>query len=269
MKKTTIILFIITALMLSAVGCSKADTKQTQVSTSAAATESTSAAATESTSAAPVKEGLLTGDMPTVLNTTEYTLYQNIFYNDQKASFDGKETEKEGTFTTLTDAYNNVTRYYVWGYNDNTKCCDWQWELKIDDTAKLPTNGSLIKVKGTYAVDEAALDGLWITSPVITVEKEFSGHDGDIDMLSMSNTLERVQLTNVVQKKESFEGKTICGYGRMKSDASIEDPYYDNSWSVDVITSDKIPAFGTLIQFTGTVKDGVIADCTLSDNTQY
>ena len=207
--------------------------------------------------------------MPTVLNTVEYTLYQNIFYNDKASEYNGQDVEKEGTFATLYDAYNNVTRYYVWGYNDNTKCCDWQWELKIDDIKNLPVNGSLVTVKGTYEENESALDGLWIINPEITVKTDYKGNDYDIDMLSMSNTLERVQITNVMDFPDNFKGKTIGFYGRMKTDTSIEDAYYDNSWEVEVNGDFDVPAFGTIVIASGNVDSGKISDVKLSDNTQY
>ncbi len=207
--------------------------------------------------------------MPTVLNTTEYQLYQNIFYNDQKNDYDGKETSKEGTFATVIDAYSNVERYYVWGYNDNTKCCDWQWELKIDDTSKLPTNGSLITVKGTYEVNDSALDGLWIVNPEISVKTEFKERDYDIDMLSMGNTLERVQAANIVNIKEKFEGKTICCYGRVLDEKTLQDAYYDGSWTIGFSGDFEPPAFGTTILVFGTVKDGALVDCSIAENTQY
>ena len=215
-----------------------------------------------------VKESVSTV-MPTKLDTMEYTLYQNIFFNDKASDYNGQAVEKEGTFATLYDAYNNKTRYYVWGYNDNTKCCDWQWELKIDDTSNLPVNGSLIKAKGTYETNDEALDGLWIINPEITVETKYKGNDCDIDMLAMSNTLERVQIINVTDFPDYFKDKTIGFYGRMKDDITIEDPYYDNSWTVPVEGDYEVPAYGTIVILNGQVKDGSIKDVKISANTQY
>lgn len=208
-------------------------------------------------------------EMPIVVNTAEYTLYQNIFYNKMLSDYSGKEAVKEGTFATLFDAYNDMTRYYVWGYNDQTKCCDWQWELKIDDTSDLPKNGSLVKVSGTYEENDAALDKLWIVDPQITVKQAFPGRDFDIDMQSMDDTLERVQTANIVNRKEAFEGKTVCGYGRIQDENSLKDPYYDNSWSIDISGEYELPAFGTLVLISGTIRDGSIVECSISPNTQY
>ena len=207
--------------------------------------------------------------MPTVLNTAEYTLYQNIFFNEQQNDYNGKEAQKEGTFATVFDAYNGIERYYVWGYNDNTKCCDWQWELKIDDTSKLPSNGSLITVKGTYEVNDKALDNFWIINPEITVKTQFKARDYDIDMLSMDNTLERVQITNIVNKKEDFEGKSVCCYGRVLDAKTLQDAYYDGSWTIEFSGDFELPAFGSTILVYGTVKDGALTDCSIEENTQY
>lgn len=207
--------------------------------------------------------------MPTVVNTAEYTLYRNIFFNDMQADYDGKEAVKEGTFATIHDAFNDVTRYYVWGYNDQTKCCDWQWELKMDDVSDLPTNGSLVRVTGTYETNEDGLDDFWIIHPQITVKTPFVGRDYDIDMQAMSDTLERVQTINISNRKEVFEGKTVCGYGRVQNENTLKDPYYDNSWTVAISGEYEVPAFGTMVLVSGTIRDGVIADCEIASNTQY
>ncbi len=207
--------------------------------------------------------------MPTVVNTAEYTLYRNIFFNDMQADYDGKEAVKEGTFATIHDAFNDVTRYYVWGYNDQTKCCDWQWELKMDDVSDLPTNGSLVRVTGTYETNEDGLDDFWIIHPQITVKTPFVGRDYDIDMQAMSDTLERVQTINISNRKDVFEGKTVCGYGRVQNENTLKDPYYDNSWTIGISGEYEVPAFGTMVLVSGTIRDGVIADCEIASNTQY
>ena len=207
--------------------------------------------------------------MQTVLNTAEYTLYQNIFYNDTKGDYDGKPASKQGVFTSLYDAYNSRQRYYVWGYNDQTKCCDWQWELNITDNSNLPQNGSLIKVEGTYEVNDEGLDGFWIINPEITTLQEYEGNDAEIDMKTMSNTLERVQVANIVNFPEVFEGKSVCGYGRMLDASTLEDAYYDNSWTIPVSGDFEVPAFGTLVEIEGKIKNGGIADCKISENTIY
>ena len=268
MKK---VLSIILCVLLSAAlfaGCSgaKDDTKSADDTTTAAADTNVPTTKAAANTADPNAKG----DMPTVLNTTEYMLYQNIFYNKQTADYAGQEAKKEGTFTTIQDEFNGTTRYYVWGYNDNTKCCDWQWELKIDDTSKLPSNGSLIEVTGTYEENDKALDGFWIINPEITVKQEYKADKKyDLEMLTMDNTLERVQFINVIQKKEAFEGKTVCCYGRVLDDKTLQDAYYDNSWTIEFSGDFELPAFGTTVVVYGTVQNGTLVNCTLGENTQY
>ena len=88
-------------------------------------------------------------------------------------------------------------------------------------------------------------------------------------MKSMSNTLERVQIINIINHPETFEGKSIGGYGRVLDANTVQDAYYDGSWTIPVSGDFELPAFGTLVEFEGKVKNGKIAECTFSDNTQY
>lgn len=203
-------------------------------------------------------------EVPAILNQTEYVLYQNIFMNDTGSQYDGKEMSKHGVFTTIQDAYNGVTRYYVWGYLDNTRCCDWQWELKVTNTRDLPSNGSLVTVKGVFTASEDALDGYWLINPEITTVTRYVGESSELDMCTMSDTLERVQMLNIMYHPEAFEGKQFSAYGRIASINLLEDPYYDGSWQVPFTTTSDIPAFGTTVVLRGTVKDGTLAASSLT-----
>lgn len=207
--------------------------------------------------------------MPTVLDTTEYMLYQNIFFNDQGADYDGKEVTKKGTFTILYDEYNSTVRYYVWGYNDNTKCCDWQWEIVPSDTNNLPDTGSLVEVKGTFVSNDKALDGYRIENADINVTQAYKGADCDVDLTSMGGTLERVQIQNMQQYSEKFEGKIISAYGRVESPTSIQHPYYDNCFSQQIETTDTVPAIGTEVTVLGTYQNGIIVNSAVNETTQY
>ena len=207
--------------------------------------------------------------MPTVLSTTEYSLYQNIFYNDMAADYTDKQVTKEGTFTTLYDAFYDTTRYYVWGYNDETKCCDWQWELDITDTSSLPANGSLVSVTGTFTGDENALDKYWIIEPVITVKTKYKGEDCDIDMSTMSGTLERVEILNIQYNPTYFDGKTVVAYGRVGGPTSIVHPYYDGAFEVEVIAEEALPDFGTMVLVQGVAENGSIIQATAATTDAY
>ncbi len=204
-----------------------------------------------------------TNSVPTVLNSSEYILYQNIFQNGYAKQYDGKKVTKLGIFTTLYDAYNERTRHYVWGHLDQTKCCDWQWEVLFDDTAELPTNGSLVEISGVFVSDERALDGYWITDPSINVLTKYTGKSADVDMCTMSDTLEYVQLASVNTHGDVFEGKTVSAYGRIYDIENIQDPYYDGSWETKFSSSDQLPAIGTSVILRGTILSSVIADATI------
>lgn len=205
-----------------------------------------------------------TDKVPEVLNQTEYLLYENIFFNDYGPQYEGKETSKRGVFAIIQDAYNHRTRYYVWGYLDNTKCCDWQWEIVPKDEAALPPPGSLVTVKGVFRADEAALDGYWITDAAVETETEYTGAQEEINMLAMSCTLERVQMSNILYQSEAFEGKPFIAYGRIAGAGLLEDPYYNGSWQIPFSPSADAPAIGTMVSLRGRVKEAALSDCALS-----
>lgn len=201
--------------------------------------------------------------VPVVISNAEYLLYQNIFYNDYGARYEGTEVTKQGVFAAVQDGYSNVTRYYVWGYLDNTKCCDWQWEIKVKDAKDLPVSGSLVNVKGTFAASGDALDGYWITDPAIETVTAYTGPLAEVDMSTMSDTLERVQVINIMNRKEMFEGKTFSAYGRIASMNVLQDPYYDGSWQIPFMTNAQQPAIGTTVELRGVIKNGMLTDCTV------
>ena len=202
-------------------------------------------------------------EIPAVLNQAEYLLYQNIFYNKTGDQYVGQEFTKQGVFGVIYDAFSQRTRYYVWGYLDNTRCCDWQWEIKIDDPQNLPASGSMVSVKGTFSASEDALDGYWLTNPEITLQSRYTAGGQELDMYTLSDTLERVQMLNILYKPESFEGKTFSAYGRVLSASVLQDPYYDGSWQTSFTAKETVPAIGTTVLLTGTVTGGTLSADTL------
>ena len=197
-----------------------------------------------------------TDKRPEVFSADEYLLYQNVFYADYGKEIDGDDVKKEGVFTILYDAYKDRQRYYVWGYYDQTKCCDWQWELVPEEGAELPVIGSLVTVTGTFEHNEDALDKYWIKDAHFEVTSTYTGPTAERDMRSMSCTLERVQMINVMNRQDAFQGKTFLAYGRIASLSSLEDPYYNGSWRIDFFWDGEVPAIGTLVELSGTIKDG-------------
>ena len=209
--------------------------------------------------------------MPTVLNQSEYTIYRNVFFNNKADDYVGKAVTKEGTFTVLRDEWNKVDRYYVWGYMDATKCCDWQWEFVPSDPSALPAPGSKVRMTGTLVHDEAALDKYWFTDCSLETVTEFASPqaDADVDTSTMDATLERVQLLNVQYFPEAFEGKTVCFYGRVMNTKTLQHPYYDNAWTQGFSTKAKVPSIGTLVMISGTWHDGEITDAKLAVTSDY
>lgn len=209
--------------------------------------------------------------MPTVLNQSEYAIYQNVFFNKKADDYVGKVSTKEGILTVLQDEWNHVSRYYVWGYMDATKCCDWQWEFVPSDPSSLPTPGSRVRMTGTLVHDEAALDNYWFTDCTVETVTEYASPqaDFDVDTSTMDATLERVQLLNVQYFPEVFEGKTVCFYGRIMNTRTVQHPYYDNAWTQAFSTKAQVPAIGTLVLITGTWHDGEITEAKLTATSDY
>ena len=203
---------------------------------------------------------------PTVLNSAEYVLYQNVFYNDQTAGILNKEWTKKGTFAKIEDRYYNCTRYYVWGYNDATHCCDWQWEFVPKEGTALPPVGSLIEMTGVFLQTDKALDGFRFENAAVSVVTRYTGAAKDFDLTCMSDTLERVQLLNLQAHPADFEGKTVTAYGRILSAGTLQDPYYDSSWT-QAFTSDAALAssVGKTVKICGVCKNGTLTDCTVEE----
>ena len=255
--KKWIVMALCLALLFTLAACADSGV-ETRSNTGAAAETNAKPGINASTNG---DTNVVDGEMPTVRNQTEYILYQNIFFNEMADDYLGQTTVKEGTLTRIYDAFNDRTRYYVWGYMDATKCCDWQWEFVPKDPDSLPANGSLVKLTGTLTKDDNALDKIWITDGEIELERAFQPEDCDVDMTTMNATLERVQLLNVQYKPESFEGKTLRVYGRVLNPTTIQHPYYDNAWTQPFAAQEEVPAIGTMVILTGTWKgDTVQAD---------
>ena len=208
-----------------------------------------------------------TAEVPVVLNQAEYVLYQNIFYNDYGPQYDNTPVTKNGVFAIIQDGFTNVTRYYVWGYLDNTMCCDWQWEIVPKDTKNLPAPGSLITVTGTFVKNESqALDGYWIKDAEITTVTAYTGQTAELNMLTMSDTLERVQMLNIMYRSDSFEGKTFLAYGRIAGGSMLQDPYYDGSWEIPFTSTGDTAslAIGTSVRLAGKVASGTLGESTVT-----
>ena len=207
--------------------------------------------------------------LPVVMSQTEYVLYQNILVQNGAEDYLGKPAVKEGVLTRLTDAFSGSTRYYVWGYYDATKCCDWQWEFVPKDPDSLPPNGSRVKMTGTLVQDEAALDKLWFVDAEVALVTPYTPEACDVDMTTMNSTLERVQLLNMQYRPDAFQGKTLRMYGRVFSLTAIQHPYYDGSWTQELSAAGSLPAIGTMILVTGTWDGGSLRADRIEETDAY
>lgn len=266
MKKLTMLVLCL-ALLLSLAACQGTEQSSEPAQTPQKTTAANPGAAQDTE---PGSAPAVTADvMPTVLNQTEYVLYQNIFFNDMADDYVGQKAVKEGTLARVYDAFNDCTRYYVWGYMDATKCCDWQWEFVPTDPASLPASGSLVKMTGTLTRDDAALDKLWFTDTTLELETAFQPEACDVDMTTMNATLERVQLLNVQYKPDAFAGKSLRFYGRVLNPTTIQHPYYDNAWTQAFETSASVPAIGTMVILSGTWENNTVRADRVEETSDY
>ena len=202
----------------------------------------------------------------------EYSMYMSVFQDPSTKQFDGVEFTKVGTFAVLQDEWSGKTRYYVWGYADKTRCCDYQWEFVPEDVSKLPAPGSYVRVKGTFTYTEeqqsGALDHYWITNAKLEVLEEYTPQDYDYDLTTMSATLARVQLFSIQNYTEKFVGKTMLIYGRSFDPTTLQHPYYDETWTLKYETEEeKTPAKGDYLLIGGEITQTDEGGCLLKAST--
>lgn len=241
MKKLIAILLTLTLLLSFAACGGKTNVNDNATGTDAPVSDApngdTSGDANPNTTA-PTAQGAALGlelntGMKEKLDQLEYAAYVDIFYNKNAAQYENQKYTKDGVFATLEDAFSKKTRYYVWGYADQTKCCDYQWEFVMPEGTEIPESGSYVTMTGTLKYDENALDKYWFTDVTLKVEQPFTNAGYDFDMTTISPTLTRVQVINMTQFKDNFDGKTMRIYGRALSLNSVQHPYYDGAWSLD------------------------------------
>ena len=276
MKKNLLLLLCL-CLLLSACG-TKIGGSAASLASEQAANEDSAPAGEPGPQADPGESGDTPDDptpqstlkaLPYVLDQMEYVLYQNIFFNKQADEYVNKQYTKTGVLVRLQDRWNDRTRYYVWGYMDATKCCDWQWEFVPNDPSSLPANGSLVTMTGRLEYDEQALDKYWYTNASVEVQTDYGRTGINVDMATMDATLERVQLLNVLYYSDDFEGQTVRLYGRVQTPKTLQHPYYDNAWTLDFSTEEEVPAIGTMVMLTGTWSGGMLTEVHIEETKNY
>ena len=245
MKKTFLCILLAALLAFSFASCGKTDGENTGASTPDASSADGGSSKSEENTTIPANapDEDVVGIKET-FSSLEYAAYLNIFYEKKGDEYADKVYTKEGTFAVLRDEYNGTDRYYVWGYADKTRCCDWQWEFIPADTSSLPAPGSYVKLKGRLVEDKKSLDGYRFTDTTLETVESFTPADG-LDLTVMSPTLARVQIANMQGNTDAFGGKNIKVFGRALNGSCIQHPYYDNSWNLDMVLPDGTTAPAT------------------------
>lgn len=269
MKKTIICIILAALCVLTLASCEKNDepTSPANPSSDNASTEKGGASEEATTLPANAPDEAVVGIKET-FSSLEYAAYVNIFYEEKADEYVNKTYTKEGTFAVLRDEYNKVDRYYVWGYADKTRCCDWQWEFVPSDVSALPKAGSYVKLTGKLVADEKALDGYRFTETKLDTVEAYTPADG-MDLTVMSPTLVRVEIANMQGNSEAFKDKKVTVFGRALNGSCIQHPYYDNSWNLDMVmpSGETAPATGQYLTVSGvfTVENGgsylKVTDC--------
>ena len=171
--------------------------------------------------------------MKEIFDATQYTLYVNVVVN-KSDEYTGKTFTVTGNAGSLVDRTSGKTRYYVWGYADQTKCCDWQWEYVPADVSAVPVNGSVITVTGTLSKSDDALDKFWLTEASVKTDRKYAAPAYDLDLTAISPTLARVQLAFMKRDAKLYDGSTILLFGRTMDMNSLQHPYYYGEWEMEV-----------------------------------
>ena len=201
-----------------------------------------------------------TRGMKLKFDADEYKLYQTVMALTEGGYFEGNEVTKDGVFAVLQDDWSGKTRYYVWGYADTTKCCDYQWEFVPKDVSRLPAPGSYITVSGMLSFTEdqktGAMDHYWITDADVKTDTVFTPADCDYDLTVMSNTLAYVQISRMRSYPDIYNGATIRVFGRTLDADTLQHPYYNNVWNLD-FSADQSPTDGVYLILGGTLDTSV------------
>ncbi len=187
-----------------------------------------------------------------VISHEEDEAYHDLFYNKNTSAYENKKFTKEGIFAVIFDAYNEKERYYVWGYGHDTRDCCYQWEFVMPEGTKAPAPGSLIEVKGTMTHSEDALDGYWLTDASLSVKKAATETDFDYDLVSMSPTLMRVQIINMLNKSDFFKAVTVRIPGKTVNENTIAPAFTDDDWTLHFTSAKSHINADTLVIVEGT-----------------
>lgn len=199
--------------------------------------------------------------IPLVVSEEDWQVYSNVYRSGDISKLNYEIKEGTGIFTTIKNNKTGKNSYYVWGYSDEDRTHDWQWELDLENyNGQIPSNGSLIHYSGTFVSSELANDYYWLTNVYLDVKRELVLKTKyDYDTRTMSPTLSYFQLCHVLGYIGQTEGQPICIYGRVSSlnmdgiHTSVQHPYIDDFWNITIDTQINVPKIGSTIVIKGTV----------------
>lgn len=267
--KKFFVLFIVLVMLVSFTACSSTVSPATNASTDNNVSNESDIRTNNNDYETTVK-------VPDILSQIEYATMNSLYNGDE--SLLNVSMEHTGIFVTIDDTVNNKTLYFIWGYLDKTKCCDWEWELDPDalDLNNLPVNGSKITFTGSIVKSDKAAELYWISNiKDFKIDSVYGGLDSsvDYDMRTMNATLVFYQLSFLLNSFEKTEGKTVIIYGRVYSVGSdsqtdaVQHPYYNNYWVLDLEMEKHLPAIGTNVVIRGSIGNFVLTNASyeLSD----
>lgn len=199
--------------------------------------------------------------LPLVISEDNWTKYRTAYADNKVDDMMYQTIEGEGIFCTVKNNKTDKNSYYIWGYADETRINDWQWQLDLDNyQGDLPTNGSLCSFSGTFVKSASADDYYWLANLSLkTITPVQLNSQYDYDLRVMSPTLAYYQLCNVLGYPDKTVGQSICLYGRVESlnmdgiHTSLQHPTLNNFWSVQFDTQENVPIIDTTIVVSGNV----------------
>lgn len=179
------------------------------------------------------------------LNYTEYAdedefvKYDDMFIKKNFQSYENKSLTVTGIFCVLKNTNTDALHYFVWGYKDTAKTSCYQWEIVLPEGVEAPAAGSLVEVSGTMTKEAGSIDSYRLTDTSLTVKEEATPSGFELDFLTLSPTLRRVQLQYIVLYANKEASYTARAGGKALSENTLgdTDPILNSDWSVHFTAS--------------------------------
>ena len=167
---------------------------------------------------------------------------------------------KQGIYTRFFDKLTQKTRHFIWGYTDETKTSDWQWEFTPENEEELPFPGSTIEITGVLTEDFEALSGYGFQDVTVrTIKKYTQRAIADIDMNTMSNTIQHLQISNILHYASDYESLVLCVRAKFGESGTLLSPD-DSGWELPYRCEGTVtaPPSGTVALVLGRLSAGTL-----------